>query len=47
MALDQGTVTGVGEGAGRGWHGHTRSPGTFKLSMAGCGGGVVWGRWGR
>lgn len=47
MALDQGAVAGVGEGTGGGWHGHARSPGTLKLSMAGCGRGMVWGRWRR
>lgn len=47
MALDQGAVAGVGEGAGGGRHGNTGSPCTLELSMAGCGRGVVWGRRGR
>lgn len=47
MALDQGAVAGVGEGSGGGRHGHTRSPGTLELSMAGCGRGVVGRRWRR
>lgn len=41
MTLDQGMVAGIGEGTGRGRHGHTRSPGTLKLGMTWCGRGVV------
>lgn len=44
MALDQGAVARVGEGAGGGRHGNTGSPGTLELGMAGCSRGVVWGR---
>lgn len=44
MALDQGAIAGVGEGAGGGRHGHTRSPCTLELSVTRCGRGVVGGR---
>lgn len=44
MALGQGAIAGVGEGTSGGWHGHTWSPGTLELGMAGCGRRVVWGR---
>lgn len=47
MALGQGAVAGVGEGASGSWHGHTWTPGALELSMAGCGRRMVWGRWRR
>lgn len=47
MALDQTAVAGVGEGTSGGRKGHTRPPGALELGMAGCGGGVIRGRWRR
>ena len=47
MALDQGAVAGIGEGTGGGRHGHAGSPSALELGMAGCGRGVVRGRWRR